>query len=298
MPTSKSKTILITGCSANSIGSALALALAKHPDDHHIFATARSVHKIPEVLSSLPNVTVMQLDVTSPESVAGVVKAVKAHDSTSANADDNANAGAGLDVLINNAGIGYTTPLLDAQIDKAKEVYETNVWGTLRMVQGFAELLIARRGRVVNLSSSGAVVNTPWIGIYSSSKSAVTQLSETLRLELSPFNVSVVCLMLGTIATSFHANEPQVVLPASSRYAAIRDTISRWASGEAGPKGGSVDDAARLIVQDVLGTGAGLVWRGPNSGAVRFVSRWCPGWLLDKMMGNGQGLNELEKSQQ
>jgi hypothetical protein len=33
-------------------------------------------------------------------------------------------------------------------------------------------------------------------------------------------------------------------------------------------------------VQDVLGAGAGLVWKGPNSGAVRFVSRWCPGWLL------------------
>ncbi|KAL4771914.1 hypothetical protein BDW60DRAFT_188670 [Aspergillus nidulans var. acristatus] len=290
---SKSKTILITGCSANGVGSALALALAKHPDNHHVFATARSIHKIPKDLSSLPNVTVLQLNVTSPESVADAVEAVKAH---SADSDDDDTAGAGLDVLVNNAGVGYTMPLLDAQIDKAKEVYETNVWGVLRMVQGFADLLIAREGRVVNLSSVGAVVNTPWIGIYSSSKSAVTQLSETLRLELSPFNVSVVCVMLGTIATSFHANEPQVVLSASSWYAAIKATISRWASGEAGPKGGSVDDAARLIVQDVLGAGAGLVWKGPNSGAVRFVSRWCPGWLLDKMMSNGQGLDELEKS--
>ncbi|KAL4816908.1 hypothetical protein BDW67DRAFT_175178 [Aspergillus spinulosporus] len=289
----QSKTILITGCSANGVGSALALALAKHPDNHHVFATARSVHKIPKDLSSFPNVTVLQLDVTSAESVADAVEAVKAH---SADPDDDDTAGAGLDILINNAGVGYTIPLLDAQIDKAKEVYETNVWGALRMVQGFADLLIARRGRVVNLSSVGAVVNTPWIGIYSSSKSAVTQLSETLRLELSPFNVSVVCVMLGTVATSFHANEPQVVLPASSWYAAIKVTISRWASGEAGPKGGSVDDAARLILQDVLGTGAGLAWKGPNSGVVRFVSRWCPGWLLDKMMSNGQGLDELEKS--
>lgn len=90
--------------------------------------------------------------------------------------------------------------------------------------------------------------------------------------------------MLGTIATSFHTNEPQVVLPASSWYAAIKVTISRWASGEAGPKGGRPDDAARLIVQDVLGAGAGLVWKGPNSGAVRFVSRWCPGWLLVSLL--------------
>ncbi|KAL4748945.1 hypothetical protein BDW72DRAFT_179179 [Aspergillus terricola var. indicus] len=279
---SRSRTILITGCSANGVGSALALALAKHPHNHHVFATARSVHKIPKDLSSIPNVTVLQLDVTSPESVADAVEAVRAHSASPDNDDDT--VGAGLDVLVNNAGVGYTMPLLDAQIDKAKEVYETNVWGTLRMVQGFADLLIARKGRVINLSSVGAVVNTPWIGIYSSSKSAVTQLSETLRLELSPFNVSVVCVMLGTIATSFHANEPQVVLPASSWYAAIKVTIWRWASGDAGPKGGSVYDAARLIVQDVLGTGAGLVWKGPNSSAVRFVSRWCPGWLLVSLL--------------
>jgi NAD(P)-dependent dehydrogenase (short-subunit alcohol dehydrogenase family) len=160
---SKSKTILITGCSANGVGSALALALAKHPDNHHVFATARSIHKIPKDLSSLPNVTVLQLNVTSPESVADAVEAVKAH---SADSDDDDTAGAGLDVLVNNAGVGYTMPLLDAQIDKAKEVYETNVWGVLRMVQGFADLLIAREGRVVNLSSVGAVVNTPWIGMF------------------------------------------------------------------------------------------------------------------------------------
>ncbi|KAL4756256.1 oxidoreductase [Aspergillus foveolatus] len=297
----KSKSILITGCSANSIGAALAQTLAQHPDNHHIFATARSLSKIPESLASLPNVTVLQLDVTSDQSVTEAVEAVRQHTGADAaasgtNATANTATGAGLDILVNNAGIGYTTPLLDAHIGKARDVYETNVWGVLRMVQGFADLLIARKGRVVNVSTSGAVVNTPWIGIYSSSKSALTLLTETLRLELSPFDVSVVSLMLGTIATSFHANEPAVTLPPSSRYIAIRDTISRWASGEAGPKPGSVTEAAKLLAGDVLGTGTGLVWRGPNAGAVKFVSRWCPGWLVDKLLSTGQGLDELEKS--
>ncbi|RHZ58924.1 SDR family oxidoreductase [Aspergillus thermomutatus] len=289
-PKTKTKTILITGCSANSIGAALALSLAKK--GHHIFATARSLAKIPEPLTTLSNVTLLQLDVSSPGSVAESVKAVQDH-------------GQGLDVLVNNAGAGYTIPLLDADLDHAKQVYETNVWGVLRMIQGFADLLIRNRGRVVNVSSVGAAVNTPWIGkggllmttgVYSSSKSAVVQISETLRLELAPLGVSVVCLMVGTVTTSFHDNEPRVVLPATSRYAAIKETISQWATGQAGPKGCSVDEFANSIVEVVLGANGGLVWKGPYSGAIKIFSRWCPSWLLDRMMSNGQGLDELEKS--
>lgn len=112
------------------------------------------------------------------------------------------------------------------------------------------------------------------------------QISETLRLELAPLGVGVVCLMVGTVNTSFHDNEPRVVLPAGSRYAAIRDIISQWATGQAGPKGCSVDEFANSIVEDVLGAGGsgGLVWKGPNSAAVRILSRWCPSWLLVSLL--------------
>lgn len=134
-------------------------------------------------------------------------------------------------------------PPLEADLDRAKAVYNANVWGLLRLVQACSDLLVAAKGRMVNMSSVGAVVDTPWIGsfffpfrgdlhrwnqlnvqtgIYSSSKAAITQLSETLRLELSPLGISVLCIMAGTITTDFHANEPKVVLLPTSRYAAIR----------------------------------------------------------------------------
>ncbi|KAF7586373.1 hypothetical protein BBP40_009019 [Aspergillus hancockii] len=264
------KTILITGCSAHGIGAALAHTLAEK--GHHIIATARNPSRIPDSLTSLSNVTPLQLDVTSTTSVSEAVKAV--HD-----------RGVGLDVLVNNAGSGYTVPLLDADLETAQQVYEANVWGVLRMVQGFADLLVRSRGRVVNVSSVGAVVNTPWIGIYSSSKSSLSTLSETLRLELAPLGVSVLTIMVGTVTTTFHANEPEVILPPTSRYVAIRDTISRWATGQAGPKGCSVTEFAVSIADDVLGE-KGVVWRGPNSAAVRF----------DQMMSGGQGLDHLAKS--
>jgi NAD(P)-dependent dehydrogenase (short-subunit alcohol dehydrogenase family) len=147
MSTSK-KTILVTGCSAGGIGAAVARELAGH--GHHVFATARTVAKIPAELAGLPNVTTLQLDVSSDESVKEAAKAV-------------AEKG-GLDVLVNNAGCGYTMPLLDVDIAHAQRLHDTNVWGALRTIQAFSDLLIANQGRIVNISSVGAVVNTPWIG--------------------------------------------------------------------------------------------------------------------------------------
>ncbi|GFP54598.1 hypothetical protein ACSS6W_002421 [Trichoderma asperelloides] len=277
----KERTILITGCSAQGLGAVLALTLAKQ--GHHVFATARDTSKIPSELSSLPNVSVLCLDVSSTASVAEAAEVVE-------------DAGHGLDVLVNNAGFGYTMPILDVDIDKAQDLYNANVWGTVRTVQAFAALLIKRKGRVVNVSSVGAVVNTPWIGTYASSKAAVNAISETLRLELSPLGVSVVTIMLGTVATPFHANEPTPELPAASYYSSILDTITQWAKGQAGPKGGPAQDVVDAMIPDIVAEGRnGVVWRGANSTAVWFGSRWLPGRMLDGAMSMGQGLAELTK---
>jgi NAD(P)-dependent dehydrogenase (short-subunit alcohol dehydrogenase family) len=151
MSSASKKTVLVTGCSAGGIGAALALVLAKH--GHHVYATARNTSKIPTELSGLPNVTTLQLDVSSSASVNGAAQVV-------------AENGKGLDVLVNNAGFGLTMPLLDVDVAQAQQLYDTNVWGALRTIQAFSGLLIASKGRVVNISSVGAVVNTPWIGKY------------------------------------------------------------------------------------------------------------------------------------
>ena len=148
------KSILITGCSAGGIGSAIALELATRHPDNHVFATARNILKIADDLSNLPNVTVLQLDVCSASSVTKAVKAVEA-------------SRYGLHVLVNNAGAGYAMPILDMDIERAKKIYDVNIWGPVRTIQAFASLLIASRGRIVNLSSVGGLVNTPWIGTSS-----------------------------------------------------------------------------------------------------------------------------------
>lgn len=142
------KSVLITGCSAGGIGAAVALALAQR--GHHVFVTARNTSKIPEQLSLLSNVTILSLDVKSTESIISAAKAVS-------------ESGRGLDVLVNNAGAGYVAPVLDMDIRRAQDLFDTNVWGCIRTIQAFGDLLIASRGRVVNLCSIGGVVNMPWI---------------------------------------------------------------------------------------------------------------------------------------
>ncbi|KAK7957789.1 oxidoreductase [Apiospora saccharicola] len=265
------KTILVTGCSAGGLGATMALALARRA--HHVFATARTVSKIPAELSALSNVTVLALDTTSAESVAAAAAEVEAA------------SGRGLDVLVNNAGVGYTIPVLDVDIVTARHLFDVNVFGVVRTVQGFAELLIRNKGRIVNMSTNGTVVNTPWMASYTASKCALTSFSETMRLELEPFGVTVVAIMAGTVNTHFRANEPHFELPAGSRYAAIRDIIAGWASGQLKPPGISAEEYVEAIVGDIVGPGGGgLVWNGPYSGTIRFMAQWVPQWCNDAIL--------------
>ncbi|KAI0420571.1 dehydrogenase with different specificitie [Xylaria grammica] len=272
------KTVLITGCSDGGIGAAVALALAQQ--GHHVFATARTVSKIPPSLSELSNVTPLHLDVTSSDSVAQAAEAVAA-------------SGRGLDVLLNNAGAGYATPVLDIDISKAQRLYDVNVWGPIRTVQAFADLLIASRGRIVNMSTVGAVLNTPWISAYASSKAALTNFSETMRLELSPFGVTVVTIMAGAVDSNFHSNDADFALPPASRYAPIEEIIAGWASGSSKPKGCPAAQFAESLVDTIISGGAAVTYRGPYAGSMKLISKWAPQSLADAALSYNQGLSEL-----
>lgn len=284
----KSKSVLVTGCSAGGLGAAIAANIAK-TSGHDVFATARHTTKIPEELSKLANVTVLELDITSAPSVTAAAKAV----------DD---SGHGLDVLVNNAGAGYASPILDMDIEEAKQTYDINVWGTIRTIQVFAGLLIKSHGRIVNVSTIGSVMNMPWIcafrltskhtrgsqtnlyllrltftAPYSSSKAALNIISETLRLELSPFGVSVVTILGGLIETQFHSGDMQFKLRSDSLYAPIEEIIEGWANGKSKPKGQPAEDFAASIAGDILGEGnGGMVWKGPNAGSAKWATKFFP----------------------
>ncbi|KAL8672930.1 MAG: hypothetical protein Q9168_002636 [Polycauliona sp. 1 TL-2023] len=241
------KSVLITGCSAGGIGSALAEAFQKR--NMHVFATARDISKMSH-LKDLPNVTLLALDPTLDSSVRAALEVLKSE------------TGGNLDYLVNNAGQTIIMPTLDFDIETAKRMYDINVWGMVRVTKIFAPCVIAAKGTIVNISSIAPRVNTPWMGIYTGSKAAVTAISDTLRLELAPFDVKVVTAITGAVSTNTLSTGGSLKLPNTSIYKSIEKEISDRAAGKDGTPRMEPSVYAEKVVEDVLRGANWQIWRG------------------------------------
>lgn len=116
----------------------------------------------------------------------------------------------------------------------------------------------------------------------------MTNLSECLRLELSPFNVNVITIIGGVIVSNWDKNNAGFSLPGDSHYTSIEDKIRAWATGESKPKGGStVDEFASACIRDILeDKKGGLVWRGANASAVWVLKTFFPTWVVVRIHSN------------
>ena len=172
--------ILITGCSTG-IGRAAAVELTKR--GHDVVATARR----PESIADLDVADRLALDVDDQASV------------------DAAIAAAGpVDVLVNNAGFEISGPGELMPIDEVRAMFETNFFGTLRMMQGVIPQLRARgRGVIVNVSSVAGRVSQPYGSFYSASKFAVEAITEGFKYELGHFGIRLHLIEPGVIDTAF-----------------------------------------------------------------------------------------------
>ena len=121
-------TVLITGCSADGSGSALAEAFYER--GLHVFATTRSLSKILH-LEGFPNMTLLQLDVASPSSISAAVDAVTAK------------TGGKLNYLVNNSGQGLVLPAIHTDLDQAKKLFDVNFWGMVTVTHAFMPMVIA-----------------------------------------------------------------------------------------------------------------------------------------------------------
>ncbi|KZP11235.1 NAD-P-binding protein [Athelia psychrophila] len=212
MPSTQ-KTVLITGCSAGGIGNELALEF--HARGLRVIATARRVQAMENLANA--GITTLILDVADPESVA------RAKD------DVTKLTGGTLDILVNNAGQPYTCPAIDIKPARAKAIFDVNLWGPIQMVQAFIPLLIAAAAsasasgaRIVQIGSTAGVVPVPFSAIYNASKAALHSYSDTLRVELAPFNVKVTSIIAGGVQTNIDMHSATSI-PAGSRYRPMED---------------------------------------------------------------------------
>ncbi|MCJ1395436.1 hypothetical protein MMC18_008322 [Xylographa bjoerkii] len=157
-----------------------------------------------------------------------------------------------------------------------KKCLMSKIRGVLSMTKTFMPLLVKSKGTVVNISSVGAVIHSPWIGIYSSSKAALTIASETLRLEVEPFGVRVITAMVGAVDTNIYSNNSIFKLPAGSLYMPIEQRIADINAGKNSLKGADVNTFAKKVIDDILKGNKGQLWRGRMASMARWVSILVP----------------------
>ncbi|CCB87339.1 oxidoreductase [Parachlamydia acanthamoebae] len=109
-----------------------------------------------------------------------------------------------IDVLVNNAGYGLLGAVEEASDSEIRNVFETNVFGLLRVTRAILPYMRKRRsGHIINLSSIGGLVGLAGWGIYNSTKFAIEGLSEALALEVAPLGIHVTIVEPGPFRTDF-----------------------------------------------------------------------------------------------
>lgn len=111
----------------------------------------------------------------------------------------------GVDVLVNNAGLGLYGRLENTEWEHSREMWEVNFFGLLRLTRAALPYLKERGGAVVNISSVAGKVALPYMGDYCASKFALIAFSNALRMELAREGVRVVVVCPGRVKTPFHA---------------------------------------------------------------------------------------------
>ena len=199
----KRGSVLVTGTSTG-IGKAAALALDKL--GFTVFAGVRSEKDGQALCSEASrNLAPVLMDVTDSTSIE------KAKQQVSQLVGE-----AGLAGLVNNAGVGFLSPLECVPLDDLRWVFDVNVFGLLAVTQAFLPLLRQGRGRLINVSSEGSIFVMPFHGSYSASKFAVNGLTDALRLELKPQGIQVSLIIFGSVKT-----------PIWDKTAQLSDRISR-----------------------------------------------------------------------
>ena len=187
------RTAIITGTSTG-IGKETALHFARQ--GYRVFAGARN----PAAVEQHPNIVAVKLDVDQDESVREAVDTVLRE------------AGS-IDVLVNNAGVGFAGAVEHVPLDKVRACFETNVYGAVRMMQAVLPLMRERRsGTIVNVTSVMGHLTMGGHGFYAATKFALAAVSETLAIEARPFGVRVAIIEPGVILTPIW-NKAEAVMP-------------------------------------------------------------------------------------
>ncbi|OWP85334.1 SDR family NAD(P)-dependent oxidoreductase [Flavobacterium davisii] len=204
------KTILITGASSG-IGASTARYFSEN--GWHVIATMTCFDHGKETVQ-LPNVSSYLLDVTSSESIATAKEAIlKDH--------------AVIDVILNNAGVGYRSFVEFSKDEEIDKIVDINWLGCVKVCRAFIPVFRQQGfGHFINVTSIAGLVNLPLGSFYHSTKSAVESFSECMSYELMNFGIGVSTVQFGNAPTAFQKNVVKSENTSVAIYDAMMDKIS------------------------------------------------------------------------
>lgn len=176
------KVVFITGISSG-FGEKMAIELSKD-SKYKVYGTIRKQG------TNIPNVSNILMDVTDENAIKKGINSVLEKEGR-------------IDVLINNAGYLIGGAAETTPNDQIHKIMNTNFMGVVNTIKACLPSMRAQKsGLIINISSLNGLFSTPYVAYYSASKFAVEGFSESLRMELKPFNIKVVQINPGDFATN------------------------------------------------------------------------------------------------
>ena len=180
------KVVLITGASSG-IGKATANYLASK--NLIVYGTTRNIKGVQNEQFNL-----VEMDVCHDHSVKNQIKNILSKEGK-------------IDVLINNAGLGIAGPLEETPIEEVERIFQTNVYGVLRVCQQvLPHMRKQKAGLIINITSLAGMMGLPYRGIYCASKYAIEGLTESLSTEVKQFGINVLSVAPGDFNTNISQN--------------------------------------------------------------------------------------------
>ncbi|MBP2833114.1 SDR family oxidoreductase [Aquimarina sp. U1-2] len=186
----------------------------------NVAATVRDTAKHPSLFKEFPNVKLYNLEMTDFQQISQVAAQVIK--------DFNK-----IDVVVNNAAYCLIGPLETTTMEQLKNQYETNVFGVYATIKAFLPHLRANPGStIINIASSSAQFNYPFISGYGSTKWALRGITESLGIELAPFDIQVKAIYPGTHATGIFTKLDQGADTHNPVYKAYKPYYSNFFSAQ------------------------------------------------------------------
>lgn len=212
----------------------------------------------------------------------------------------------GLQGLVNNAGIVVVGPLEVLPIAEIRRQIDVNLLGPIAVTQAFLDLIRSGHGRIVNMSSIAGQLASPFTGSYSMSKFALEAFSDALRMELTPWDIPVSVIEPGNVATPIWDKSRTrgesiyegLGTDARTLYGDQLATL-REVSRKIGSRGLSPERVAAAVALAITSARPRTRYVvGIDSKALRFISRWIPDRLRDRLILRGLGLIDARTDSQ